>query len=111
MLIDPQRLEDITRGKPELIASLAQMFLGELPQMLDSIEAARDTDSRESLAEQVHRLKSAIGNFASAAFYNQIAQLEKQARAEDSDRWSDHWQECLRDLQRFSDELKLFAGI
>ena len=90
-VLDEHRIRDITHNKISLIHSLSELFARELPGMLAGINAAHSDGDRESLAQAVHKLKSALGNFATAEFYQEVADLEQSAHHQDMSRWQDDW--------------------
>lgn len=90
-VLDEQRIRDITRNKVTLIRSLSELFARELPGMLAGINAAHSDGDRSALAQAVHKLKSALGNFATPEFYQEVATLEQSAHDGDLAQWLDDW--------------------
>lgn len=111
MVLDKVRLNDITRNNPALLRSLAQLFLNELPDMLKDIEDAAANDDSEGLAQSVHRLKSALGNFATGHFYQEIAELEGLAGAPSSAPWQTQWSSSRARLDQLTEELQQVAEL
>ena len=85
MILDEARLREITRNKPALMATLAKLFLDEFPSMVDGIEECYRTADRQAVSHAVHRMKSALGNFATREFYDAFATLESSAMTQDLD--------------------------
>ena len=111
MILDEARVRDITHNKPALIATIAQLFLSELPEMTDEIDRVLAQGDRKQLSSSVHRIKSALGNFSSKAFYDEVAELETNAQCQDLSEWTTQWQAAKDKLGQMSDELKVLAGI
>lgn len=113
MILDEQRLRDITRNKPALITSISQLFIDELPDMLQSVDDAYTKGERDELAQAVHRLKSALGNFATQEYYRDISGLEAMAKesGEPLSLWREKWDTASLKLQLLENELKDIAGL
>ena len=113
MILDEQRLRDITRNKPALITSISQLFIDELPDMLQSVDDAYTKGERDELAQAVHRLKSALGNFATQEYYRDISGLEALAKesGEPLSLWREKWDTVTLKLQLLENELKDIAGL
>lgn len=113
MILDEQRLRDITRNKPALITSISQLFIDELPDMLQSVDDAYTKGERDELAQAVHRLKSALGNFATQEYYRDISGLEAMAKesGEPLSLWREKWDTVTLKLQLLENELKDIAGL
>lgn len=111
MILDEARVKDITHNKPALIATIAQLFLSELPDMLADIDSAHASGDRQRLSSSVHRIKSALGNFSSKGFYEEVAILEQSAKDSPLDEWMQQWQQARLKLDQLGEELKTLAGI
>jgi len=111
MILDPQRVQDITRNKASLITAISQLFLSELPAMIDSIELQMEQGDQKALSNAVHRLKSALGNFANTSYYQEISALEKSALEADAQQWRANWLTAKDKLDTLSTELKQMAGL
>ncbi len=113
MILDEQRLRDITRNKPALITNISQLFIDELPDMRASINSALQQGNREALAQTTHRMKSALGNFACADFYREFTELEMRATSSDVtlEQWSSEWQHIEGKVEQLLQELKDMADL
>ncbi len=113
MILDEQRLRDITRNKPALISSISSLFISELPDMCASIDSAIEQKDRDALSQAIHRMKSALGNFACADFYQEFSSLEAQAKNNQLslDDWLANWQQAKIRLDQLQCELKDIAGL
>ncbi len=111
MILDPQRVQDITRNKAKLITALAQLFLSELPDMIDSIELSFAQGDKKALSNAVHRLKSALGNFANSSYYQEVGALEQSALVLDAAQWQMDWLTAKEKLDTLIIELKQMAGL
>ncbi len=116
MILDQDRVQDMTRNNTKLIVSISQLFLDELPDMIASIEHAYDQNDSSGLANAVHRLKSALGNFASKSYYNEFSHLETLAlnatpRSDSLMEWFTSWTMAKQKLEQMVIELKSMAGI
>lgn len=116
MILDEARVQDMTRNNMKLIASISQLFLNELPDMIANIERAYNQNDCSALANAVHRLKSALGNFASKSYYDEFSQLESlalNASTEGSSlaEWFAAWTATKLKLEQMVNELKSMAGI
>jgi len=111
MILDPQRVQDITRNKTALIKTLAQLFLSELPDMIDSIELSFSQGDKKALSNAVHRPKSARGNFASSSYYQEVGALETRALELDATQWQTDWLTAKDKLDTLIIELKQMAGL
>ena len=116
MILDQQRVQDITQGNSKLLISLSQLFLGELPAMITDIETAYYQSDRQGTARAVHRLKSAVGNFVTSTYYQEVSQLEialtgnKDSAITLSD-WLIEWNKAKLKLETMTVELQEMAGI
>jgi HPt (histidine-containing phosphotransfer) domain-containing protein len=111
MILDPLRVQDITQNKAKLITALAQLFLSELPDMIEAIERSFKDDDRKALSDNVHRLKSALGNFANSGYYQEVGALERSALEQDSRQWQQDWLAAKEKLDTLIIELKQMAGL
>ncbi|WP_022957991.1 Hpt domain-containing protein [Spongiibacter tropicus] len=109
MILDEARLREITRNKPALMATLAKLFLDEFPSMVDGIEECYRTADRQAVSHAVHRMKSALGNFATREFYDAFATLESSAMTQDLDAWHLDWQRKREKLDQLRQELGQLA--
>ena len=68
---------------------------------------------RDELAQAVHRLKSALGNFATQEYYRDISGLEAMAKesGEPLSLWREKWDTVTLKLQLLENELKDIAGL
>ena len=105
MILDEARLREITRNKPALMATLAKLFLDEFPSMVDGIEECYRTADRQAVSRAVHRMKSALGNFATREFYDAFATLESSVMTQDLDAWHLDWQRKREKLDQLCQEL------
>ncbi|WP_269618077.1 Hpt domain-containing protein [Zhongshania sp. BJYM1] len=116
MILDHDRVQDLTRNNTKLIASISQLFLAELPDMIRSVEKAYEQSDRKSLSIAIHRLKSAVGNFAVKSFYEQFSRLELLALGNNApvmplSDWLNEWDTTKAQLNTMVIELKDMAGI
>lgn len=111
MILDQQRVQDITQNKAKLVSALSQLFLNELPAMIDNIELSFNEGDKKSLSSAVHRLKSALGHFATASYYQEINALEHNALHFDAQQWQIDWLAAKSKLDTLTIELKLMAGL
>lgn len=105
MILDEDRLKEITRDKPALMSTLAKLFIDELPSMLDGIESSFASGDREAISQAVHRVKSALGNFSNREFYKAFTELEANAKRQDLDAWHLDWQRKREKLDQLCQEL------
>ena len=108
-LLDEHRIRDITRNKASMIRSLSELFARELPGMLAGINAARSDGDRDALAQAVHKLKSALGNFATGEFYQEVANLEHNAHQQDLELWQADWLSTRESLDSLMQQLDLLG--
>lgn len=106
MILDENRLGEITRNKTALMSSLAQLFLDEFPAMVDGVEESFSAADRTAIAQAIHRLKSALGNFVSRDFYEAFATLEASAQQQDLAAWHLDWQRKREKLDQLCQELQ-----
>lgn len=111
MLIDAQRVQDVTLNRPDLLATVTEIFLKELPDMLSEIEQAIQQTEMETVSKAVHRLKSALGNFSTKAYYSEISALELSALEQDIDTWQLQWSPAKEKLSTLTMQLKELAGL
>tara|TARA_R110001583_G_scaffold525_1_gene4699 strand:+ start:480 stop:815 length:336 start_codon:yes stop_codon:yes gene_type:complete len=111
MILDPLRVQDITQNKAKLITALAQLFLSELPDMIGAIEHAFKQGDKKALSDNVHRLKSALGNFANSSYYQEVGALERNALEHDAAQWQQDWLTVKEKLNTLIIELKQMAGL
>lgn len=105
MICDHERIRLISRNKPELARNLIGLFLRELPNIKYEIESAYNGADSARLAESCHRLKSALGNFVTPDFYQEVSSLESSARHEALDQWQGHWLAIDNKLKQLTEEL------
>lgn len=112
MVLDEHRFREITRNKPDLMKAIARQFLSDLPDMLTAIEGAYQAADRQLLADAIHRLKSALGNFVDSHDYQQVSELEVLARApqQSLSNWHHYWQAQADKLRRLQQELSQIGG-
>ena len=67
-------------GDPALLLELSRLFLQELPQLREEIDAAAGADDLQALAGWAHRLKGAAGNLGGRRVFALALQLEELAR-------------------------------
>jgi len=72
-------------GDEQLLSDIIQLFLEDLPGMVDSIRNTLDAGEQEPLARSVHSLKGAVSNFDRAAAREAIVSMEQAAKAGDFD--------------------------
>ena len=111
MILDLQRVQDITQNKAKLITAISQLFLSELPTMIEGIEQAFNEGNKKSLSNSVHKLKSALGHFATTSYYQEINALERNALQLDARQWYVDWLAAKLKLDTLVTELKLMAGL
>ncbi len=68
-------------GDPALLLELSRLFLQELPQLREEIDAAAGADDLQALAGWAHRLKGAAGNLGGRRVFALALQLEELALA------------------------------
>ena len=113
MILDHDRVRDITRNNSMLIASISQLFLAELPDMIKCIEDAYQQTDREGLTSAIHRLKSALGNFVTSSYYQEFSGLEIAASSNSitlHDNWLMKWNVAKPKLDTLVLELKEMVG-
>lgn len=116
MILDQDRVRDITRGNSKLLVSISQLFLKELPDMISNIEQAYQQADRKALSIAVHRLKSALGNFVTSSYYQEFSRLESSAAENESpvvtlSDWGTDWNAAKLKLDTMIVELTEMAGI
>jgi HPt (histidine-containing phosphotransfer) domain-containing protein len=116
MILDQDRVSDITRGNSKLLVSISQLFINELPDMISDIESAYQQADRKALVSAVHRLKSASGNFVTSDYYQEFSHLESSAAENKSPvvplgDWSTDWNTAKVKLNTLIVELTEMAGI
>jgi HPt (histidine-containing phosphotransfer) domain-containing protein len=116
MILDHDRVREITRGNSKLLVSISQQFLNDLPDMISDVEKAYQQADHKALLSAVHRLKSALGNFASCSYYQEFSRLEKSATENKSPvvqlaDWSTDWNAAKLKLDTMIVELTEMAGI
>lgn len=116
MILDHDRVSDITRGNSKLLVSISQLFLNELPDMISNIEDAHEQADRQALVNAVHRLKSALGNFVTSNYYQEFSRLETSAAENKSPvvplgDWRTDWNAAKPKLDTMIIELTEMAGI
>ncbi|AKH69151.1 signal transduction histidine kinase [Spongiibacter sp. IMCC21906] len=109
MILDKNRLSDITRGNQGLMQSIVRLFLDELPEMLSDIDNARGLRDPQKLSQAIHRLKSALGNFVHTAYYQEVAVLESLAITLPFEQWETQWQAKREQLDQLISELNEIA--
>lgn len=67
-------------GDEELMVELVEVFLEDLPERLQEIEAALAAGDAETLSRAAHTLKGSVGNFAAHAAYETAFELETLAK-------------------------------
>lgn len=112
MVLDEHRFKEITRNKPDLMRAIARQFIADLPDMVSDIESAYQAADPMLLADAIHRLKSALGNFVHSRDYQQVSQLENLARdpQQSLSTWYKHWQPLADKLHSLQQELSQIGG-
>ncbi|MBD2858124.1 Hpt domain-containing protein [Spongiibacter sp. KMU-158] len=105
MICDHERIRLISRNKPDLARNLIGLFLRELPNIKNEIEQASAVADAAQLAESCHRLKSALGNFVSPEFYQEVSALETSARNQTLTEWRAAWPQTDNKLKQLTEEL------
>jgi HPt (histidine-containing phosphotransfer) domain-containing protein len=116
MILDHDRVREITRGNSKLLVSMSQLFLNELPDMISSIENAYQQADRKELVSAAHRLKSALGIFVTSNYYKEVSRLETSAAENKSPvvplvDWRTDWNAVKLKLDTMIVELTEMAGI
>lgn len=116
MILDHDRVQNMTRNSTKLLVSISQLFLKELPNIIADLELAYEQGDRKCLANAVHKLKSAVSNFAVKGYYDQLSRVELLALGSNppvmplSD-WLNEWDTTKLQLEEMVVELKDMAGI
>ncbi len=105
MISDHERLRLISRNKPDLAKNLIGLFLRELPNLKSEIDRAYIDSDSQQLAEACHKLKSAVGNFVTQDFYQEVSRLESTASNAALADWQQQWQAADQKLQVLTEEL------
>jgi HPt (histidine-containing phosphotransfer) domain-containing protein len=111
MIVDRDRVLGITRNNSKLLTSLVQLLLTELPTMICDIETAFANNDPTGLADAVHKLKSALGNFAIPSYHQQVAALEAASLNFQATDWWQDWLAVKTKLDQLCNELTQMAGI
>ncbi len=83
-VLDPavlSSLRDISDGRDDFLAELAQLFLDDSPRRLDEIEAAVVARDGEALRSAAHALKSSAGNLGAIRLHAVASVLETAGAA------------------------------
>ncbi|MDX1590107.1 MAG: ATP-binding protein [Oleiphilaceae bacterium] len=83
-LIDRSLVMANLNGDLKLVDTLVQLFLGQYQQYSDDVRSALEAGELTRVAEVSHSLKGAVGYFNRGGLWQEIAAMEKQARAGDA---------------------------
>ena len=83
LLLDETGLLAGVGGDKQLLRELAELFLGESPQLLSQIRQAVTSRDAEKLRTSAHALKGSVGNFAARNAYEAAQKLETMGREGD----------------------------
>ena len=79
MTQDPFNLQMILESMDhdyELFAELSEIFLGDLPSMLEAIRKAAEHNDPAALEQHAHKLKGPLATFSTGAAYGAVTALE-----------------------------------
>jgi len=72
-------------GNQELLTELVQLFLGEVPQLIEAMRSALQQGDMQELGRSAHSMKGAASNFSAYGTVNAASQLENEAKNGDSE--------------------------
>ncbi len=93
-------------GDMELLGEIACIFLGNLPQVKQDIQASLGCQDADTLIRVSHLLKSSVGNFAAHTAYQLAATLESAAKQGDLKVAQETWPLLKLELNKLSEALR-----
>lgn len=79
--LDRRTLLRRVEGDLELLVTIVEVFLSQLPRRLESIEASLRSGDASALAEAAHALKGSVANFSNGHVYRLSSRIEELARS------------------------------
>jgi CheY-like chemotaxis protein len=83
--IDRVALLERVEGDQELLGEMIQLFLGDVPQLLDAMRKALQQGDMVLLERSAHSMKGAAGNLSAQVTQNAALQLEQSAKKGDAE--------------------------
>jgi two-component system sensor histidine kinase/response regulator len=80
---DKKALMGRVRNNEKLAGKLVQLFLNDLPNLLESLKVAVKSEVMDDIAAHAHRIKGSASNLSAIAVSKTSAKIEKASRAED----------------------------
>jgi len=81
--LDRVAILDRLEGNQELLAELIQLFLGEAPELIESMRQALQQGNTVELARTAHSLKGAASNFSAYGTASAASKVEIDAKKGD----------------------------
>ena len=97
-------------GDPEMLASLARLFLEEGPKQLQDVANQLEQRDLPGVREAAHKLKGSLVIFAAEKAESAAKNLEALAEQGDDHGISDAWAELKREMMRLTKELEALCG-
>ena len=84
------------RNKPERLVHLVKLFLDDMPQRMEELEAAVTNLSFENITMVAHTLRGISGNLSGKCLFHFSSELETAAKCVDAQAVNDAYQESLK---------------
>ena len=93
-------------GDDEFLAELAELFLGSIDELLESLNAAVQTRRPEEISDVAHAIKGSLGNFCAHPAFDAALSLETTTRAGDLRQVDELHVTLVREIERLNAVLK-----
>ena len=103
--LDYEEVAERFAGDTELVAELVDLFLEDLPRLMQEIEAAVATGDARALQRSAHTLKGAVGNFGAHPCFDASRELEYMGRDEELSGAADGFALLSSEMERLRPEL------
>jgi len=96
------------KGKKELLSELYEMFITDLPNLIQKMTISAEQSDFETLSNAAHRLKSTSGTIGAIRTQNLAHQIEIAARNHSLKKVSQLMPELVDEVKQLEDELKVY---
>ena len=111
MVINPERLQEVSMGDDEFLRELIDLYLSDAPTQMQALERAVSSQDTSAVSVAAHKLKGSCGNVGAEGLVTLCQKLEASGKAGRIEELPRLFHEASQEFEKVSETLQgVMAG-